>query len=127
MYLKKEIEVLELLKKELPACFKRGGKKQPLAPSIQEAVIKYYANDLRFNKETLKTAIALYVNGTKYLKCVVSGHSRIDLKGNATSKITKVEREYVKNILETRKKCRSKLRASETYEQTSGIFNHLGR
>lgn len=127
MYIKKEIKVLELLKNELPTCFKRGRDKQPLAPNIQESVIKYYAADLRFNKDTLKKAIALYVNGTKYLKCVISGRSRIDLEGNIVSKITRIEREYVKNILATRKKFKIKLRGSENRNHKSGIFNNLGR
>lgn len=104
MYLKKAIVVLDVLKDELPACFRRGGNKQPLAPNIQESVIEHYAADSRFNKDILKKALALYVNGTKYLKSVISGHSRIDLEGNVVSKITKVEREYAKNFLESRKK-----------------------
>ncbi len=101
---KKAIDVLEVLKDELPTCFRRGKEKRPLAHGVHESVIRYYAADSRFNQEVLKKAIELYVNGTKYLKNVICGGSRIDLYGKPISNITSSDRDYAKNILEARKK-----------------------
>ncbi len=99
----RDVEVLEILKDELPKCFIRGDGKLPLAVGIHEAVLKHFESDKRFDIDTLKNAIHFYVKGTKYLSCVIVDAPRIDIHGNPVSKITQIEQDYAQKILENRK------------------------
>ncbi len=103
----RDVEVLEILKDELPKCFIRGDGKLPLAVGIHEAVLKYFENDKRFDVETLKNAIRLYVVGTKYLSCVIVDASRIDITGKPVLKVTQIDHDYAQKILENRKNKKS--------------------
>lgn len=97
------VDTLEILKIELPACFKRGKDKSPIAIGIHESVINHYARDSRFDAETLKKAIALYVKGSKYLSKITSGKSRIDLRGKPVALVTQDEQNYASKTLKSRK------------------------
>ncbi len=63
---KKAIDALDVLKIELPLCFKRGKEKLSIAVGIHHNVLTYYANDTRFSKTNLRKAINLYTSGTIY-------------------------------------------------------------
>ena len=96
----KALEALEILKKELPTCFKYGSKKVPLAVGIHQDVFAYYQNDQRFRKPILRKAIAIYTHGKKYLRKVVAGVLRIDLQGNPTAAVTQAEENHAKLMLQ---------------------------
>ncbi len=113
------VEVLEILKKELPQCFKRGDEKLPLAVGILESVLKHFENDMRFDSLTLKKAIALYCKGTKYLSAVIEGAPRIDMNGKTVSRVEKIEEEYAFKILSERKARKKNEAAENSQEEVS--------
>ncbi len=73
------LNAMEILKDELPQCFKRGDKKLPLAVGIHVSVLKHYQRDDRFDDAVLKKAVGLYCRGTKYLGSIIEGNQRIDI------------------------------------------------
>ncbi|MBS0287993.1 MAG: ProQ/FinO family protein [Proteobacteria bacterium] len=91
--------VLEILKQELPLCFKRAGFKQPLKIDIHKDVLNYYRQDERFTPRTLSKAIGFYTKGKAYLKTLLEGADRIDLEGKTVDKVTKKQAEYAKKLL----------------------------
>lgn len=97
------IEAVEILKNELPECFKRGDKKLPLAVGIHASVLKHYRGDDRFDTAILKEAIHLYCKGTKYLSTITEGNRRIDIKGKSVSTVKKSDENYVLKVLSERK------------------------
>jgi len=96
---KKAIHALEVLKNELPLCFKHGKEKLPIAVGIHHDVLAYYASDKRFSKTNLRKAINLYTSGTIYLKKIVEGAVRINLVGQETTRVTKEEAQNAKALL----------------------------
>jgi ProP effector len=96
-------EVMEILKNELPKCFRRGNAKLPLAIGIHESVLAHFKNDGRFDADTLKKAIRLYVKGTKYLTSIIEGTPRIDINGDPVSTVKKSDELFALKILTGRK------------------------
>jgi sRNA-binding protein len=108
------LQVLGLLRKELPKCFKKTENKQPLKNEIDLDLIKYYKNDDRFTQEELNLALYFYTHGKQYLELIIEGAKRIDLKGKAVSKVTAAEAEYAQELLKRRlKKAEKEKRESE--------------
>ena len=100
--LKDTFEVLEILKKELPQCFKRGHDKLPLALGIHKELIKHYSQDPRFSNLMLRRAFYYYCHGEAYLKNIKEGMLRINLKGEKVSKVTVLEQSYALTQLKKR-------------------------
>ncbi len=96
---KKAIEALNVLKAELPLCFKHGKEKLPIAVGIHHDVLSHYANDKRFSKTNLRKAINLYTSGTVYLGKITVGIPRIDLLGKETTRVTKEEAQNARALL----------------------------
>jgi ProP effector len=96
-------EVMEILKTELPECFRRGNAKMPLVIGIHEAVIAHYENDARFDAATIINAIRFYCQGKKYINTIVEGAPRIDINGKAASAVTQSEASHALKILAARK------------------------
>src|SRR5262245_4170708 len=109
------VDVLEILKTELPECFRRGDQKLPLAIGILESVLKHFENDERFDVMTLKKAVGLYCNGGQYISSLVEGAPRIDINGNVVSAVKKSEEEYALKTLAERqeRKIQSEIRKKD--------------
>lgn len=102
------VEVMGILKNELSRCFKHGDEKSPLAIGIHESILKHFENDARFDAQTLLRAFSFYCKGTRYLKSIVEGASRIDINGNPVSSVKKSEASYALRILAARKAMKEK-------------------
>ena len=103
---KNVLEVLQILKTDLPACFKKGTQKIPLVKGIHEQIISYYNNDKKFYSHIIYLAVGYYVTSTKYLKTLVSGTPRIDINGNFSGAVTTEEENHARRLLNARKKSR---------------------
>ena len=101
-------EVMEILKTELPECFRRGDAKIPLAIGIHETVLKHYENDVRFDASTIINAIRIYCRGKKYISTIIEGSPRININGKAVSVVNPSEASHALKILASRKNGKSK-------------------
>jgi len=119
------VDVLEILKTELPKCFRRGDEKLPLAIGIHASVLKHFESDERFDAKTLKKAIGLYCIGGEYINSIAEGAPRIDIKGNPVSSVQKPEEEYALKVLTERKerKQQSEMRKKERQSKVDAADN----
>lgn len=98
--MKKHDLMKELLKQELPQCFKSGDKKQPLKVGIHLQLHFHYKDDPRFEPQDLQKGLNSYASTPAYLVKIVEGAIRIDLHGNPVGQVTADDEAFAKRRLE---------------------------
>tara|TARA_R110002049_G_scaffold20316_2_gene74979 strand:+ start:742 stop:1242 length:501 start_codon:yes stop_codon:yes gene_type:complete len=72
---------------------------KPLALGIDKAVSERFPE---FDRKTVRTAMRMHVNSTRYLKAVEKATERFDLEGNVAGEITDEHRAHASQTLKER-------------------------
>ena len=81
-----------------PECFNQEYTK-PLKLKIEEDIFKDLSPDHKVTKMKIRQAIAYYTRNTHYLKAVMEGMHRFDLKGQEVEEITPQHKAYAQERL----------------------------
>jgi sRNA-binding protein len=100
---RKGLEVCEILKRELPLCFKTNRPKQPLKLDIYQDLLDYYSNETRFTSQDLSRAVKIYLSSQDYLASLVAGAERLDIWGRAAGRVTASQAKRAQWLLNARK------------------------
>ncbi len=96
--------IIGLLQKKFPLAFpKKPAPKVPLKIGIHKDILEQ-ADQLGINKNDLRAAIKTWCWGLRYWECLVENSVRIDLNGNVSGQVTKVDADQARKLKEGRRK-----------------------
>ncbi|RUO36477.1 RNA chaperone ProQ [Aliidiomarina sanyensis] len=110
-------DVIAYLAEQFPACFTLEGDARPLKIGIFDDLTKRLENDEHVSKTKIRSALRLYTNAWRYLRCVKAGVQRVDLDGADAGLVEADHETHARELLEAsqaRAKAKKAERAAES-------------